>query len=75
MSYFRNNNVIFKIRVCPHVLLCINKKYYEHTRKKGRHFTILIHCSHGHYICISSIIYFPKTPHFTTLYTVIKKEI
>ena len=40
MSYPRNNRVIYKLWFGPHVILCINKNDYEHTRKKGRHFTI-----------------------------------
>jgi len=70
-----NNHVIFTSSLYTHVVVRILKNDYEHTRKKGRHFTILIHCSHDYYIYISSIIYFPKTPHFTPLFTELKRKI
>ena len=75
MSYSRNNHVIFKMWFGPHVLLCINKKYYEHTRKKGRHFTILIRYSYDSCICLSNIIQISQKSHFTIKHVGIKKEI
>ena len=51
-SYSRNNHVILKMWLYPHVMLCINKNNYEHTRKKARHFHIRLCCYYDYSIHI-----------------------
>ena len=53
ISYLRNNHVIFKMWLCPHGLLCINKNWYEITRKKVRHFLRALCYYHDSSIYIS----------------------
>jgi len=55
IPYLRNNHVIFKMWLCPHGLLCINKNWYEITRKKVRHFFRALCCYHDSSIYISSM--------------------
>jgi len=53
IPYLRNNHVIFKMWLCPHGLLCINKNWYEITRKKVRHFLRALCYYHDSSIYIS----------------------
>ena len=53
IPYLRNNHVIFKMLLCPHGLLCINKNWYEITRKKVRHFFHALCCYYDNSVYIS----------------------
>ena len=56
MSYFRNNHVVFKLLLYPHVCVRILKNDYEYTRKKVRHFTIHLCYYYDYSIYISIMI-------------------
>jgi len=54
-------------------VFAIKIKYNE--RKKVRHITIPLYCSHDSCIWPVIIIQFPKKFHLTTLYTELKRKI
>ena len=71
----RNNHVIFKMLLCPHVLLCINKNNNGNTRKKeSRHHAPYLRSHYGYSVCPRNVIHFSKKSHLPYFYTDPKKE-
>jgi len=71
-----NNHVIFTSLLYPHVVVRILKNDYEHTRKKGRHFTIHLCHYYDYSIYIQYIIIQgPKYPFTPTLYRSKKRDL